>query len=443
MLSPERSDSFPPTRIAWTGAGILTFVFTIAFVHRIGLSLYVEPMKAALGYSDTEIGVLTGIAFALPYALGGLLCGWLADRYHRVAVLVVSAAVWSGATAVLGVLGSFAQMVVARVLTGLGQAAVQPVSASLLADFFAPANRGRAYGLFIAATAFGTAAAFGLGAATVAIGDRLGPSLGMAGWQVGLILLGALGLAALVALAFAKEPRRMERVAARPSTLPELARFFAANARVLAALYVGVTFAFLAPYGQLAFMPALFARKFDWRADELALAYGVIAVVGGAGGAIVGGWLADRWRSRGMAGSAWLLCLSGSFLSLAFATVAPLADTGWASLGWFGAAALFANWPSIGALAVIAEMTPNELRGQVTAGHTAMIGLVAAGMGPVAVGMLTDRFFGSAADLDRSLALTFAFCTVVATVSLAAGYHAFRSTAALRTIGVDRWMPTD
>ena len=89
----------------------------------------------------------------------------------------------------------------------------------------------------------------------------------------------------------------MERVGTRPSTLPELARFFAANARVLAALYVGVTFAFLAPYGQLAFMPALFARKFDWRADELALAYGVIAVVGGAGGAVVGGWLADRWRS--------------------------------------------------------------------------------------------------------------------------------------------------
>ena len=134
-------------------------------------------------------------------------------------------------------------------------------------------------------------------------------------------------------------------------------------------------------------------------------------------------------------GSAWLLCLSGSFLSLAFATAAPLADTGWASLGWFGAAALFTNWPSIGALAVIAEMTPNELRGQVTAGHTAMIGLVAAGMGPVAVGMLTDRFFGSAADLDRSLALTFAACTVVATVVLAAGYRAFRSTALLRANG--------
>jgi MFS family permease len=435
VLSPERADSFPSNRIAWTGAGILTFVFTVAFVHRIGLSLYVEPIKAALGLSDTEIGVLTGIAFALPYAIGGLLGGWLADRYHSVALLVFSAALWSGATAALGVVASFAQMVAARVLTGLGQAAVQPVSASLLADLFAPANRGRAYGLFVAATAFGTAGAFGLGAATVALGERLGPAFGLAGWRAGLILLGALGLAALVALAFAVEPRRMDRAVGRPSTLPELARFFGANAKVLATLYVGVTFTFLAPYGQLAFMPALFARKFAWSADDLALAYGVIAVVGGAGGAIVGGWLADRWRSRGIVGSAWLLCLSGSFLSLAFATAAPLADTGWASLGWFGAAALFTNWPSIGALAVIAEMTPNELRGQVTAGHTAMIGLVAAGMGPVAVGMLTDRFFGSAADLDRSLALTFAACTVVATVVLAAGYRAFRSTALLRANG--------
>lgn len=435
MLSPKDGDGFPPPRVAWTGALILTFVFTIAFVHRIGLSLYVEPIKAALGLSDTEIGILTGIAFALPYTLGGLMCGWLADRHHRIALLALSAAIWSGATVALGVLGSFAHMVGARVLTGLGQAAVQPASASLLADLFAPARRGRAYGLFIAATAFGTAGAFGLGAATVALGDRLGPALGIAGWRAGLILLGALGFTALGALAFAREPPRTDRAAGRPSTLPELARFFSGNAKVLATLYVGVTFAFLAPYGQLAFMPALFARKFGWSADQLALAYGVIAVVGGAGGALAGGWLADRWRSRGMVGSAWLLCLCGSFLSLILATAAPLVDSGWASLGWFGAAALFANWPSIGALAVIAEITPNELRGQVTAGHTAMIGLIAAGLGPVIVGMLTDRLFGSAADLDRSLALTFAVCTVVATVSLAAGYGAFRSTALLRANG--------
>ena len=66
MLSASPGPAFPPSRTAWYGAGLLTCVFTIAFVHRIGLSLYVEPIKRALALSDTEIGILSGIAFAIP-----------------------------------------------------------------------------------------------------------------------------------------------------------------------------------------------------------------------------------------------------------------------------------------------------------------------------------------------------------------------------------------
>lgn len=436
MLKGPAADTaqagFPPLRTAWWSAIAITVVFTIAFVHRIGLGLYVEPIKQALGFSDTQIGLLTGACFAIPYTLGGLFCGWLADRANRVRMLTASALVWSAATAALGLLGSFVQMGLARAMTGVGQAAVQPVSGTLLADLFAPNVRGSAYGLFITGTAFGTAGAFLLGALSVKIGESIGAQIGVPPWRVGLLLLGAIGLLALLALAWVREPARHERALGRPATLAELRTFCVQHGLVLSTLFIGVTLTFLAPYGQLAFMPALFSRKYGWSADELAFSYGLIAVLAGGGGSLFAGWLGDRWRQRGVHDSAWRLCLFGSGLSLIPAAAAPLADSAWTALLLYGIAGLFTNWPSVGVLAAIAELAPNELRGQINAASTAMVGLMAAGLGPVVVGVLTDRVFASEAALDQSLAWTFGGCALTATLALAIGWRAYRSVIAAK-----------
>jgi len=429
-VEETKQAAFPPLRTAWWSAIIITIVFTVAFVHRIGLGLFVEPMKRSLGFSDTQIGLLTGLCFALPYTVGGLICGWLADRTNRVRLLTASVLVWSLATAALGALGSFVQMGVARVMTGFGQAAVQPVSGSLLADLFEPQVRGRAYGLFITGTAFGTAGAFLLGALSVTIGESIGPRIGVPAWRVGLVLLGALGLFALLALVWVREPARHEQALGRPATLAELRAFCARHALVLSTLILGVTFTFLAPYGQLAFMPALFSRKYGWSAEELAVTYGVIAVLAGGGGALFAGWLCDWLRRRGTRDGAWRLCLFGAALSLTPAAAAPLAETAQASLVLYGIAGFFANWPSVGVLAAIAELTPNELRGQINAASSTTVGLVAGGLGPVVVGVLTDRVFASEAALDRSLAWTFGACAIVATLALAIGWRAYRRAIA-------------
>jgi len=422
--------AFPSLRTAWWSAIVITIVFTVAFVHRIGLGLFVEPMKQSLGFSDTQIGLLTGLCFALPYTLGGLICGWLADRTNRVRLLTASVLVWSAATAALGALGSFVQMGLARVMTGFGQAAVQPVSGSLLADLFEPQVRGRAYGLFITGTAFGTAGAFLLGALSVTVGESIGPKIGVPAWRVGLVLLGALGLFALLALVWVREPARQERALGRPATLTELRTFCARHALVLSTLFIGVTLTFLAPYGQLAFMPALFSRKYGWSADELATTYGAIAVIAGGGGALFAGWSCDWLRRRGIRDGAWQLCLFGAALSLIPAAAAPLAKSAHTALVLYGIAGLFANWPSVGVLAAVAELTPNELRGQINAGSSTLVGLVAGGLGPVVVGVLTDRVFASEAALDRSLAWTFAGCAIAATLAFAVGWRAYRRAIA-------------
>lgn len=424
--------AFPPLRVAWWSAGVLTIVFTIAFVHRIGLSLFVEPIKQALGLSDTQIGLLTGVCFAVPYTLGALFFGWLADRTNRVKLLVASVFVWSAATATLGLVGSFVQMGLARVMTGVGQAAVQPSSGSLLADLFEPNARGRAYGLFITGTAFGTAGAFLLAALSVKLGDSIGARIGVPGWRVGLFLLGTMGAIALLALVWVREPVRQERALGRPLTFAELRTFCMRHGLVLATLFIGVTLSFLAPYGQLAFMPALFSRKYGWSPDELAVTYGSIAVVAGGGGSLFAGWLCDRWHRSGLLDGPWRLCLYGTVLSLVPATIAPLVASAWTSLALYAVAGLFANWASVGVLAAVAELAPNELRGQINAGSSATVGLLAAGLGPVVVGLLTDRVFGSEAALDQSLAWTFGGCALGATLAFVIGWRAYSSAVASR-----------
>src|SRR5690606_24561377 len=147
---------------------ILTFIYAIAFVHRIGMSLLVGPMQADLGFSDTEIGLLTGVLFAVPYMVGGPLFGWLADRRNRRGIVLAAATVWSAATAACGVFSSFLALAAARVGLGLSQAALQPAAASMIADCFPADVRSRAYGVYVTGTAAGTAAAYWLGA--VAIG---------------------------------------------------------------------------------------------------------------------------------------------------------------------------------------------------------------------------------------------------------------------------------
>lgn len=133
-----------------------------------------------------------------------------------------------------------------------------------------------------------------------------------------------------------------------------------------------------------------------------------------------------------MRDSAWRLCLFGAALSLIPAAAAPLAESAHVALILYGIAGLFANWSSVGVLAALAELSPNELRGQINAGSSTMVGLVAGGLGPVIVGVRTDRVFASEAALDRSLAWTFGGCAIAAALALAIGWRACRCAIADR-----------
>lgn len=422
--------AWPTARVAWGVVTVLTLVYSIAFVHRIGLGLLVEPLQKDLHFSDTTIGWLAGALFAVPYTLGGPVFGWLADRYSRRSLIAVASAGWSMTTAAFGLLTSFAALAATRVGAGLTQSALQPAAASMIADCFEARDRSRAYGLYVAGTGFGTALAYWLGAVAIGVGAWVASATGVKDWSAAFLALAVIGLGAPLAMAFIREPTRQERGGEDTANVRATFAFIRREWLVVGSLSLGVAICFLAPYGQLAFMPVMFSRKYGWSAAELAVSFGAIAVFAGAFGSVLGGWIPAYLARRGRVDGDWIICFTGSAGSLVMGGIAPLMPTGEWSLFFFALSALFTNWPSVGALGAVNRLAPNEMRGQLTSVYTSTVGLIGAGLGPVTIGVLSDHLPPAWGGVSAAMSITFFGCAVLSCALLAMGQGPFRRIVA-------------
>lgn len=428
-VTPVSDTDWPPARIAWRIVFIVTFVYSIAFVHRIGMSLMVGPLQKDLKFTDTEIGLLTGLLFAIPYTLGGPFFGWMADRSNRRGLITWAASTWSLFTAATGLVTTFGWMAAVRACLGITQSALQPAAASVIADCFPANKRPQAYGVYIAGTAFGTALAYWLGALSIGAGEYLSHHFGISAWSGSFLALALLGLLAPVAMAWMREPVRQEQMQAGTARLQQTIAFAGRNALVITTLCLAVAVIYMATYGQLAFMPVMFERQYGWSPGKLATAFGAIAIVGGSFGSIVAGWYSSFLARRGRLNGDWVVCFVGGVGSLLPGAAAPLMPNGMLSLLMFGLSGLFANWPAVGALAAIARIAPNQMRGQITALQTSSVGLIGAGLGPLSVGILSDSLPANTNSVGYALTVTFGFCLVLGSILLLLGWRRFRVLA--------------
>ncbi|HNS28697.1 MAG TPA: MFS transporter [Steroidobacteraceae bacterium] len=425
MRADRASPPWPTARLAWGTVIALTLVYAIAFVHRIGLGLLVEPLQKDLHFSDTAIGWLAGILFAVPYTLGGPIFGWFADRRSRRSLIALAALGWSATTGAFGLLTSYTALAATRIAAGLTQSALQPAASSMIADCFQARDRSRAYGVYVAGTAFGTALAYWLGAVAIGLGAWLAMRTGMKDWSAAFLALALIGLIAPLTMLFVREPARQERAGEAATSVRATVSFIRREWLVVGSLSLGVAICFLAPYGQLAFMPVMFSRKYGWSAAELALVYGVVAVFAGGFGSMLGGWISAWLARRGRVDSDWIICTTGAAGSLVTGGIAPLMPTAEWSLFFFTLSGLFTNWPSVGALGAVNRLAPNEMRGQLTSVYTSSVGLIGAGLGPVAIGTLSDRLPPAWGGVSAAMSVTFFGCAVLSCALLVVGRAPF------------------
>ncbi len=178
---------------------ILVATAVLSYTDRQVLSLLVDPIRADLGISDTQISLLLGTAFAVVYGVAGIPLGWLADRTSRRNLIFCGVIVWTIGTLACGLSQSFGQLFAGRLVVGLGEAVLSPAAISLISDYFPPNRRGTAVACFLSGIAMGIGAAILIGGGVlhfVQVGALAGtPFANQAPWRMVLLLIGAPGAA--------------------------------------------------------------------------------------------------------------------------------------------------------------------------------------------------------------------------------------------------------
>jgi MFS family permease len=366
---------------------ILWFVYVLNFLDRQLLGILAKPIQDSLGVSDTQLGLITGLYFAMFYCFLAIPVGWLADRTNRVRVLSAACALWSAATVGCGLAANYAQLAVARMTVGIGEAGGVPPSYAIIADYFPPERRGTALGIFNLGPPIGAA-----------LGIAFGASIAAAyGWRTAFIVLGAIGIvAALVTWVVVREPQRgrLDRApaataAARPGFWETARTFFSNPALLLVAVAGGVTQ--LVTYGYGNFAVLFLMREKGMTLQQIAVWYALVAAVGMSVGVFAPGWLVDRFAARSKKAYGFIpaiglaLCIP-FYLGFVWAPGWPLA-----MLMLFVMVMLIYAYLSPAVALVQLETPPNQ---RVMAGALLLliINFIGLGLGPTFVGAASDWF---------------------------------------------------
>ncbi len=375
-------------------AGFLALVYAFNFMDRQIMSILQEPVRQEFGLSDTQLGMLTGLSFALFYTSFGVPVAWLADRYRRVPIMAVACGVWSLFTAACGMAQSFGQLVTARVLVGAGEAGGSPPALSLLSDYFAPRERGLGMAIYSLGVPAGSAAGAALGGWVAA----------HYGWRMAFVAVGAPGvLLALLMPLIVREPVRGALDDGPPAPpagalWPALRACAADRTLLLTGLAAGLS-AFVG-YAMLAWNPSLLTRTKGMALADIATWYALLLGVTGLIGTFGAGWLADRLGARDPRWYAWLPALA--FALLIPGLVGALLVPGWAgALACLAAPMLFNSVYVAPVLAVVQNAAPAQRRAIATALVVLIIALIGLGGGPLFLGTVSD--LAKPALGDRSL----------------------------------------
>lgn len=391
------------SRQRWTMLAVLFLVSTVSNVDRQIMTVAIEPIKAEFGASDTQMGLLTGMAFALFYATLGLPIARWADRGNRKLIITVSITFWSLTTAISGAAQNFTQMFFARLAVGGGESGALPTSHSLIADYFPPDLRGRAIGIFAMAGVAGYAAAL-IGGAQVA--SRFGWRAMFVAFGIGSLLI------AVCASLGLREPRHMLPRVTNSAASERWGPSIAALVRKSSFLWqiAGGVFYGIVSYGALIFVVSHLIRSFDLPLAQAGTVYGSISAVTAIVGALAGGYLTDRLGRRS---SAAVPLLTGLLMIAALPAyfVALLTQdlTIFIVGALIGGCLMFAAGPSL--FAGIHLVCGSPRRATAIALLYFMMNSIGLGGGPALTGVLSDSFAvheGSAMGLRIAMLISFA-----------------------------------
>lgn len=379
---------------AWALLGLLFVAYILSLMDRMILALLVTPIKADLQLSDTQIGLLQGLAFVLFYSVLGLPIGRMVDRFSRTRIVAGGIALWSLATAFCGIASHYWQLFIGRVSVGVGEATLSPASYSLIADSFPPHRLGIATSVFAFGAAAGSGIALLIGGTVVqwatAHGDvSLLGLMPLAPWQQVFMLVGLPGLLVAAMFLMVREPARPPDAKAIPNWA-EIRAYLAANGRWITFHFAAVGSAALVLYASISWIIVYLERSFAWSIATAGAATGIVNIVGSAAGLVIGGAWSDQMRRKSNA-HRLLICALALALSVGFGVAFPLASNPYGTVLLWGGVMTLAGVPIGVAGANLQEQVPGRMRGVISALYFFCVNAIGAGLGPVLVPLIAGQ----------------------------------------------------
>jgi MFS family permease len=425
--------SYPSSFAAWYSVAVLMLMYIFSFIDRTTISLLVEPMKRDLHISDTQIGMLQGLAFALLYTFLGLPIARLSDRYSRRAIIAGGVLIWSIMATLCGLARSAAQLFVARVGVGVGEAALSPAAYSIITDSFPHSKLGKAFGVYNIGITIGAGTAFLVGGIVVAAVSHAGatytlPLLGeVRAWQMVFIVTGAPGILLPILLLTFREPARRgilrRQSAAEPAAatlrppLSEVLSYVWLNRKFYGLYFVALALLSMTGYCVAAWLPTALIRAYGVTAGQVGKVLGVSTIFMNSSGMLLAGILCDRLTRRGKLDAPIIVALISACGIVIFAGLPyfmPSVPLIWVAI--FVAGLTFNAYNGVGPMA-INQVTPNQYRAQVSAVYLFVVNALGLGIGPTLVPFVNDHFFHDPVKIRYSLVIV-VFCAALAAISL-------------------------
>jgi MFS family permease len=365
---------------------MLLMVSILNFADRAVLAVLAQPIKEDLHLTDTDLGVLQGLGFAILYSILGIPIGMLAERVNRTRLLALCVAAWSVMTMACGFVTSFATLLLARVGVGVGEAGALPITNSLISDHYVPSRRGSVIAITLLGAPFG-----------FLLGQSVGGLLAAAwGWRSAFLAMGIPGavLTVLILVTLREPPRGLAEgsagVAGPPPSLALVVRYLWAKPAFCQLLAGFVIAAF--PMNAIAtFVLPFYLRGFGLPLATVSVLFGVVTFLSNGIGMLVGGFGFDRLSRRDPRWAMWgpaialLACIP-----LYLATF--LSPDIHVSLAFVFAGNLVLAATMAPSTATMQNMTGPRMRATVAAIAALAVGVLGAGLGPTVAGMLSDRF---------------------------------------------------
>ena len=366
---------------------ILTVVYAVNLLDRNLLIILQEPIKNEFGLSDTQLGLMTGVAFAVFYTLCGIPIARWADNGNRRSIISIAVALWSLMTVLSGLAMSYTHLLLARIGVGVGEAGGSPPAHSIISDAFSPERRATAISIYSTGIYLGVLCGF-------LLGGWLAENLG---WRMAFVCVGAPGLVlALIVRFTVKEPARSSK--AEDETGDEAMSFSEAlktlwRQRAFRHLAIAISLQGFVASATLSWLPPHFLRSFEISIGELGMHLAFASGTAGITGSIASGWLSDQLARRSRA---WYLLVPALATVCGLPLFLILLTTGSYELAMILVAiTTFFGAMHIGpAVAITHEIVGPRSRAMSSAVLFLVLNLIGTGLGPTVVGILSDYLAG-------------------------------------------------